>query len=154
MYFRKYFCSQSGIAYAYTHGNTYFSQHFSLEELGKSVFRKPLIPSNTRNISPEFVYTKSLYSVAPLRKVVSKSITHFSIVAHIWGQEYKISLWDKSFCFPNRGPDLYPVLAGFVITGNNYIPSDTNAFISQFWLSHNFTACIEAITIYMSKDLL
>lgn len=154
MYFWKYLCSQSGIAYPYAHGNTYFSQYLSLEELSKSIFRKPLIPSYTRNISPKLIYTKSLYSIAPLREVLGKPITHFSIVAHIGRQEYKIFFGNKSFCFPNWGPDLYPVLSGFVITCYDYIPSDTNAFFSQFWISHNLTAWIEAITIYMSKDLL
>ena len=154
MNFWKYLCSQSCITDTNTHGYTYLLEQFFLKKESKLFIIHSFVFWYSCNISPGLINTKPLNSITPLRKIMVHTVTGLPVETHIRGQEYKLLLWYKSLCLPDRSTNFDAILPSSVVTSNDYISSHTDTLVSEFWITHDLTTCIKAITVYMSKELL
>jgi L-rhamnose isomerase len=89
-----------------------------------------------------------------MRKIVMHAITGLPVETHIRREHNEILFRYQSLCLPDRGTHFDPILPSLVVTGNYYVSPDTDTLVSEFWITHNFTACIKTITVYVGKKLL
>lgn len=147
-------CSEASITDAYTHRDANLHKYFMLEEKGELVIGHSFIGRNPRNISPRFIDTKPLYPITPLKKVLMHPITHLTIETHIRREHHEVPLWNHPLCFPDGSPDFDTIFPSVVVTRDDDISSDTDTLVTEPRITHDLTARIKAITIYMSEELL
>jgi len=105
------------------------------------------------NICPDFIDTKSLYTITPLAEILGHTVADISIIVHIWWEHHKVLLGYHPLGFPYRCSHLHSILSSIIITGDDDVSSHADTLIPQLWVSEYFTARIKAVTIYMSVEL-